>query len=128
MTKITYNFGEPIVLERRKKRRKKKKRESISVDFRQSEKHLTKAMHRTIRASDKGMARYRKASKKSAKKSEDGMILDFVPNVLEGTAVTMRELTLVPLDMMRAAYTPQTRRILSRSLRATMRMSDDYLP
>lgn len=127
MTKITYTFGEPIVFERRKKGKKKKKK-SISVDFRQSEKHLTKAMQRTIRASDKGMTRYRKASKKSAKKRNDDLILDFVPNVIAGTAVTMRELTLVPLDLMKAAYTPQTRRIMRRSLRATMQMSDDYLP
>lgn len=127
MTKITYNLGEPIVLERRKKGKKKKKR-NLSADFRQSEKHLTKAMQRTIRASDKGMARYRKASKKSAKKSKDGSLLDFVPNVVEGTAVTARELTLVPLDLMRAAYTPQTQRIMRRSLRAAMRASDDYMP
>ncbi len=127
MAKITYNFGEPIVIKRRKKG-KKKKTTFRSADLQRSERHLTRAMRRTIRATDIGVVRYRKASKKSAKKSDEGMIVDFVPNALESTAVTARELTLVPLDLMRAAYTPQTRRLLRRSIRATMRLSDDYMP
>ncbi len=124
MTKITYNFGEPILLERRNKAKKKKKK-TISLDFQQSERHLITAMRRTIRATDQGLIQYCKASKKSAKKGEDRMVVDFVPNVAEGTAVTMRELTLVPLDMMRAVYTPQTRRLMRRSIRATMRLNED---
>lgn len=127
MTKIKFDFSEPIVLERRSKQKKKKKK-SLTRGLRKSEQHLSKAMQHSIQASDKGLLRYRKLSKKSANKSDEEAIVDFVPNVVEATAVTMRALTLVPLDLMRAAYTPQSRRILRRSIRATMRLSDDYLP
>jgi hypothetical protein len=127
MTKIKFDFSEPIVLERRSKKKKKKK-SSLARDLQKSEQHLTKAMQRSIEATDKGLLRYRKLSKKSANNSAEDAVVDFVPNVIEATAVSMRTLTLVPLDMMRAAYTPQSRRLLRRTIRTTMRLSDDYLP
>ena len=127
MTQINFDFSEPIVLKRRKKKRKKKKR-PLSAEMRTSERHLTRAMRRSIRAADRGMTHYRKASKKSSKKRDDGLVVDFVPNMAAATAVTMREMTLVPLDLLKAAYTPQARRIMGRAMRATMRLSDDYLP
>jgi len=124
MTKITYKFSEPIVIDRRKKRKKKKKT-SFSVDLQQSERHLTRGMLRTLRATEEGVVRYRKASKKSAKKKNDGMIVDLLPNMVEGTVVTASGLALLPLDLMRAVYTPQTRRLMRRSIRATMRLNND---
>ncbi len=125
MTKITYNFGEPIVLERSKKKGKKKNR--ISKEMRQSEQHLVRGMRRTLKATDQGLRRYHKASRQSAKKSSDDAVLDFVPNVAEGMVETMRGLALVPLDMMRAAYVPQARRAVRRSLRVVTRAVDDNL-
>lgn len=118
-----YVLDAPIVFERRAR----KKRSPTSRDAQEIERHLSRAAHRTVRAADKGLTTYRKARKKSAAKQRDGALVDFVPNALRGSAAAMRELSIVPFDLMRAAYTPQVRRMTRRSIRFMGRMADDIL-
>jgi hypothetical protein len=112
----------PIVFERRSK-----KRSPTTRDAQEIERHLSRAAHRTIRAADKGMTTYRKARKKSAVRQRNGALVDFVPNVLRGSAKTMGALSLVPLDLVQAAKTPQAQRITRRSVRFMARLADDML-
>jgi hypothetical protein len=120
-----YVIDTPIVFERR--RRSSKKVSPALRDWHTTERHLTRAMKRTIRAADKGMGAYRKARRKAARRTRDGAIVDFIPNVVKGSSVAMRELALVPFDLLRATYTRQTRRIIRRSVRAAARITDDML-
>ncbi|MCA9982266.1 MAG: hypothetical protein KDD89_15585 [Anaerolineales bacterium] len=90
----------------------------LAKDLRHVETHLTRALRRTIRASDKGMRRYVALRETSAAREKDGVVVDFVPNVVESTAVVMRHFTLVPIDVLRASYTPSMRRLLRTALRA----------
>jgi hypothetical protein len=119
-----YILDPPIVLDRRPK---KKKRSPSMRDAQEMERHFSRAVHRSIKAADKGMATYRKARKKSAARQRDGALVDFVPNMLRGSATTIRGLSLVPIDLLRAAYTPQARRITRRAVRSMARMTDDLL-
>ncbi|KAA3663713.1 MAG: hypothetical protein DWQ04_09430 [Chloroflexi bacterium] len=121
-------LGKPIVFERSKKKKKKWKKSKSLRDVNTMERHVSKAMHRSVRAVDSGMATYRKASKKSARKSKDGVIVSFVPNVVKGSAVAMREMALVPFDLVQAGYTRQGRRLVRRTVRAAIRTADDLLP
>ena len=119
-----YVLDTPIVFERRSK---SKKRSVTLRDASETERHLSRAAHRTVRAADKGLRTYRKQRKQSAARQEDGALVDFIPNTLKGSAVMLRELSLVPLDLLRAAYSPQVRRITRRTIRSVSRMTDDLL-
>ena len=122
MAKREYVINTPIVFERGGADEKDEDKISVTVlDWEESEAHLLKAMDRTVQATNKSLRTYRKARKKSLKQSEDGAIVDFVPNVAEGTAVFLQYITLVPLDVMRAAYTPPVRKLVRRSVRAMTR-------
>ncbi|MFZ0546945.1 MAG: hypothetical protein WAM60_15970 [Candidatus Promineifilaceae bacterium] len=118
-----YALDTPIIFEDRPK----KKRSPSTRDARKIERHLSRAAHRAVRAADKGMQAYRKASRKSASRQRDGALVDFVPNVLKGSAVTMRQLSLVPYELWRAANTPQARKATRRSVRYMARIADDIL-
>jgi hypothetical protein len=119
-----YILDTPIVIERRPK---KKKRSPTTRDAQEIERHLSRAAHRTVRAADKGVGVYRKARKKSAVRQRDGALVDFVPNVLRGSAKTMGALSLVPLDLVQAAKTPQARRITRRTVRYMAQLAGDLL-
>ncbi|MCP5094953.1 MAG: hypothetical protein GY943_05310 [Chloroflexi bacterium] len=128
MNESEHVLGKPIIFNRSKKKKKKRKTSTSLRDLQTMERQISKAMHRSVRAVDSGMSAYRKASKKSARKSKDGALVSFLPNVVKGTAVTMREMAFVPVDLVKAGYTRQGRRIVRRTVRAAARMSDELLP
>ncbi len=66
MRESEHILGTPIVFERPKKKKKKGRKSKSLRDVHAMERHLSKAMHRTARAADEGMATYRKASKVGA--------------------------------------------------------------
>jgi hypothetical protein len=119
-----YILDAPIVFDKRPKR---KKRSPTMRDAQETERHLSRAAHRSIKAADRGMAAYRKARRKSAARQRDGALVDFVPNMLRGSAVSIRELSLVPIDTLRAAYTPQVRKMTRRTVRSMARAADDII-
>ena len=117
-------LGKPIVFERSKKK-KKKKRSSTLRDIAVMERYMSRAMHRSIRAMDNGLATYRKESKKSARRSKDGAIVNFVPNVIKGGTAVIQEAALIPLDLMRATYTPTGKRLVRRTIRFVAQTMDE---
>lgn len=122
MAKRKFVVNRPLVFEREAEEEEKEEgRHWIIVDWEESEDHLLKAMDRSVRAADKGLSRYREARRLSMEEQDDGAIVDFVPNVMEGTAVMMRGLALVPLDVFRAGYTRRTRKLVARGVRSVAR-------
>ena len=115
-------MGTPIVLERAKKKSKKNKPRWRDADT--MERNLYKAARRTADAADKGMRRYEKARKKSAKRERDGALIDLWPNTVKGMAAGGGKMALVPLDMMRAAWPRSARRATRQTVRAMARVVD----
>ena len=115
-------MGTPIVLERAKKKSKKSKPRWRDADT--AERNLYKAARHTADAADKGMRRYEKARKKSAKRERDGALIDLMPNMAKGMAAGSSKLALVPLDMARAAWPRSMRRTTRRTVRAMARVVD----
>lgn len=118
-----YVLDSPIILERKTS----KNRSKTLRDSRKIERHLSRAARRTVQAADKGLATYHKAQKKSAVKDPDEPLVDFVPNTLKGSAVMIRQLSLVPLDLLRAANTPRGRKLTRRTIRSLSLLTDDLL-
>jgi hypothetical protein len=123
MSERNYVSEAPIVFERRKK----KKGAAARRDARQSERYLLKAMERSIRAADKGVAKYRKERKKSRRKSRDEVVISMVPNLIKGSSSALKALSLVPYDLLRATYTRSTRRAIRSTFRSSARVTDDLL-
>ena len=126
---IRFELNPPIVIKRRKKKRRKKKRlrtPGLRETLR-AEQHLAKAMHRTAASVDQGMAAYRKARKKSARKKPERVILDFIPNTMIGTAKMSRGLSKVPVDLIKAFYSRRTNRMMRRSLQSGTRLVAETL-
>lgn len=126
-------MGTPILLERSKSSGSKntvkkaggsKKRKPRLKDADRIERHLYRAAERSADAADRGVRRYNKARKSSARRERDGAIIDLMPNMARGMAVTAGRLAPVPLDLVRAGMTPSVRRVTRRSVRATARMLD----
>lgn len=114
-------MGTPIVLERKGGGRKRKPR---LKDADRAERHLYRAARRTVDATDRGLRRYDKSRKRSARRERDGALIELVPNVASGMTVTAVRLTPVPLDLLRAGYAGPLRRTTRRSVKATARMFD----
>jgi len=127
MHETEHILGTPIVFERVKKKKKKRKKSGSLKDAHTTERHLSKAVKRSVRAAERGTAVYRKASKKSARKSKDGAIVSFLPNVVKGGTAVMQDMTIVPFDLLRAGYTKQNRRLTRRAVRAAARTTDKTL-
>ena len=113
-------MGRPIIYEWATASKKAKKPRLRELD--RAERQTFRAVDRSTKAMTKGVQRYEKARKKSAKRERDGALIDFVPNLARGGAVTAAKLAPVPLDLMRAGFTPSVRRATRRSVRATARM------
>ena len=112
----------PIVLELKKKKKKSKRRYSKGLaEVQTMERHLTRSMHRVARASEKGMASYRKRSLKSADEKKDGAIKDFIPNSGAALSRTLKEISPLPNDLAKVVDTRQNRKRLRRQLRALSR-------
>ena len=117
-------MGTPIVLERvgtggKKKKKRRKPRWEEGDRF---ERYTYRATQRTADAFDRGVRRYEKARKKSARRERDGAVIDFIPNVTRGMVVTAGRMAPVPLDMLRAVWPRSMRRTMRRTVRATARM------
>jgi len=95
-------LGTPIVFERSRKKKKRGRKSSSLRDVHRMERHLSKAMHRSSIAVEEGMATYRKASKKSARKSKDGAIVYLLPNMAKGGTAVLQQSVRIPLDLMHA--------------------------
>ena len=113
-------MGTPIVLERRKKGGKKQKPRLKEAD--RAERYFYKATKRTVDAADRGLRRYDKARRKSAKRERDGALIDVVPNVARGMTVAAGRMAPVPLDLLRASWPRSMRRTTRRTVRSTARM------
>ncbi len=126
---IRFELNPPIVIKRRTKKRRKKKRLRTPglQETLDAERYLARAMHRTATSVDQGMAAYRKARKKSAKKKPERVIWDFIPNTMVGTAKMSRGLTRVPVDVVKAFYSRRTRRMMRRSLQNGTRLVAETL-
>ena len=112
-------MGTPIVLERAKKGKKKKPRLKDADTF---ERNLYRAARRTVDAADKGMRRYGKARRKSARRERDGALIDLVPNVTKGMVSGSAKLALVPLDLLRAGWPRSMRRTTRGTVRTAARV------
>ncbi len=113
----------PVVVDRRKK----KKAPRALGDIAHTESHLAQAVRHTIKAADAGLAVYTKAQRKSRRKNGKRYIYDIIPNTVDGSAVMMRKLTVVPIDLMRAGYSPTTRKVVRRSLEVGARAASRLL-
>lgn len=111
-SRVKYALAEPIVVKRKKKKRASK----AYGEFAFTERHLTKAARHTIGAASAGLGRYANAQRKSRKKNGKRYVLDIVPNAVDGSAVAMRKLTVVPVDLMRAAYSPSARKVTRKTV------------
>lgn len=113
----------PIVLDLKKKKKKKSKRRYSKglEEVQEVERHLTRSMHRLARATEQGMADYRKRRAKSAEEKKDGAIKDFIPNSGAALSRTLKEISPLPDDLAKAMDTKRNRRRLRRQLRALSR-------
>lgn len=112
-----FELTAPIVVKRRRKQKKSKAfKEAV-----RAEQHVTKAMARVIGATDAGFNAFRKSRKKSQKRDSARYALDIIPNVLDGSAVTMRRISVVPVDLMKAFYTRRTSKLVRKTVRSASR-------
>lgn len=113
----SFELTAPIIVKRRKKRKKSKSfKEAVRV-----EQHVTKAMSRVIGATDAGFSAFRKSRKKSQKRESTRYALDIIPNMLDGSAVAMRRLSVVPVDLARAFYTRRTSKLVRKTVKSASR-------
>lgn len=115
------NIKAPIVLDFKKKKNRKRRYSKELEEIQQVERQFARSTHRIARASEKGIASYRKLSTKSAKKKKDGAIKDFIPNSGVAMSRALREASSLPKDFAQMANTKQNRKRLKRQLRALSR-------
>lgn len=112
-----FELTAPFVIKRRRKQKKSKAfKEAV-----RAEQHVTKAMARVIGATDAGFNAFRKSRKKSQKRVSARYALDIIPNVLDGSAVTMRRMSVVPVDLMKAFYTRRTSKLVRKTVKSASR-------
>jgi hypothetical protein len=112
----------PLVVEVDRKRRKKRYSRGLR-DIQTTNRGLTKATRRLVRAVDEGMTRYLKESNKSARKRRDGAWRDFGLNVADAIGAGLRESSDIPRDLARTFNTRGWRKSMRRSLKATARFN-----
>ncbi len=115
-------LAEPIVFERSKKSGSKKNRKPRMKDADKTQRYLYKAARRTVGAAERGLSRYDKARRSSARRRRDGAIIEIVPNIAHGMAAGSKRLAPLPLDLARAGLARQMTR---RSVRASARMLNE---
>ena len=116
-------LAEPIVFERSKKSGSKKNRKPRMKDADKTQRYLYKVARRTVGAADRGLSRYDKARRSSARRRRDGAIIEIVPNIAQGMAAGSKRLAPLPLDLARAG---SARQITRRSVRAATRMLNEF--
>jgi hypothetical protein len=92
-------------------------------DIQTTNRGLTRASRRLVRAVDEGMTRYLKESNKSARKKRDGAWRDFGLNVSDAIGAGLREASWVPADLARTFNTRGWRKSMRRSMKATARFN-----
>ncbi len=112
-----FELTAPIVIKRRRKQKKSKSfEEAVRV-----ERHVTKAMARVIGATDAGFGAFRRSRKKSQKRESARYAMDIIPNLLDASAVTMRGVSVVPVDLMKAFYTRRTSKLVRKTVKSASR-------
>lgn len=114
-----FKLAQPLVIDRRGKR----KRSAYVDEAAHVERHMTRAADRAVKAFDKGVAVYRKGRKKSRRKRSADFVLDIIPHTLDGAAVAARKMSLIPVDLMRAAYTRRSARLVRSNVKAASRIA-----
>ncbi|MCJ7623900.1 MAG: hypothetical protein MUO76_10380 [Anaerolineaceae bacterium] len=113
--------GKPIVLSLKKKKKRKGRYSRGLEEIQRQERHFTRATHRLVRATEKGISSYRRSSLKSSRKKRDGVIRDFIPNSGKALSRTLRIASPLPNDIARAMDTRLFRRGLKRQIRTLRR-------
>lgn len=111
----------PIVLNLKKQKKSGKRYSKGLEELQRSENIITRSTHRMTRAIEKGIATYRKKSRKSASKKKDGTLRDFVPNATLAMSQTLKEASSLPYDLARILNTKKNKRRLKRQIRAISR-------
>jgi hypothetical protein len=118
---LSWVMNPPVVVEVRGDDRKEKPR---STDAHRVERRLYRSAERFAEATDVAIRNYNRARRKSARRENDGPVIDLIPNMTRGLIAGSRRLTLVPADLLRVGSTDSMRRLTRRSLRAAGRMLD----
>jgi hypothetical protein len=111
-----------IVVQVDKKRRKKRYTRGLR-DLQTTNRGVTQASRRLVRAVARGMTKYLKESDRSARKKRDGAMRDFSLNVADALGTGLRELAGIPADLSRTFNTRGWRRSMRRSMKATARLN-----
>lgn len=111
----------PIVIDLRKRKVRKRRYSQELRDIQVLERDMTRITHRMVRALDKGLAEYRQARDRSARKNRDGALRDALPNLGKGMATTLREASPLVEETARALDNRTTRRILREQISLTSR-------
>ena len=114
-------FSRPIVLTLKKKKKRKRRYSKGLGEIQRQERHLTRATHRLVRATEKGISSYRRLSIKSSRKKRDGVIRNFIPNSGIALSRALRVASPLPNDIARAMDTKLYRRGLKRQIRILRR-------
>lgn len=125
--KTRFQLADPVVIRLPGRKKKRRKYSAGLKDAQVMERHLTRASQRMVRALDAGLTDYRKARKKSARKKQDGALVDFVPNTARAMSRSLRLAAPVPLDLARAASTPTARRLVRRQIRFTSKLTQNFI-
>jgi hypothetical protein len=105
-------------------RKRRKKRYSRGLrDVQTTNRGLTRASRRLVRAVDDGITRYLKESNKSARKRRDGAWRDYGLNVADAIGDGLREASRIPPDLARTFNTRGWRKSMRRSLKVTARIN-----
>ncbi len=112
-------LGPPVLIELTGTKSAKRKPRLDDAD--QMERNLYRASRRTAKAADKGLRRYDKSRRKSARRERDGAVIDLMPNMAKGMAASAGTLAALPIDLMRAGSPRSVRRIARRSTRSAAR-------
>jgi hypothetical protein len=105
----------PIILKRPKKSGGSKSRKLRMKDADRAERAFFLAAERTVYATGKGLRRYDRSRRASARRERDGAIIDLLPNMSRAMVVGTRHLAPLPMDLVRAV---PIRRMTRRSMRA----------
>jgi Family of unknown function (DUF6312) len=112
----------PITVTVKKKRGKRRYSRGLR-DLQTSNRGMTKASRRLVKAVARGMTTYLKESDKSGRKRRDGALRDFNLNVADAIGASLREASGIASDVARSFNTRGWRRSMRRSLKATARFN-----
>lgn len=106
----------PIILRRATASSSMKTSKKMTREVNRLEQHGVKAILRMVKAVEKGVAGYRSERKKDDKKKRGAdNALSMLPAMLEGTTIAVRRMSLVPVDLTKAATSKQGRKLFGKA-------------